>query len=177
MESTQAPVTRKYNRREINSEDIPLTQKSDIDLDSVIVHGESLPNVGGDPKVNASYMAQLAFNEEPVTIIIEENTRSDFPETFVPVAVQGKGAEVFTNGAWVEVGWLPIGVEITTKRKYVEVLIRSKSDSVKTEHDDATVERPRNRVTRRSSANYPVTILQDNNPLGRKWLTDIRMSH
>ena len=169
-------ATRKY-KRSIHSEDFPLSQKSDIDLDQPIVHGEALANVSGDVSFAADYLSQLAFNEEPVTIIIEENQRSDFPETHVPVSVQGKGAELFTNGQWLEVGWLPIGSELITKRKYVEVLVRSKSDSIKTNHDDATVERPRNTVTRRTSANYPVTVLEDRNPLGREWIARIRMSH
>lgn len=167
-------VTRKY-KRSIHTEDLPIAQKSDIDLDSPIIHGEALANIVNDAK--SDYMAALAFNEEPVTILIEENTRTDFPETHVAVAVQGKGAEIFENGKWLEIGWLPIGREIITKRKYVEVLARSKSDSVKTVHDDATVANPRNTLQRRTSANYPLSILQDANPKGREWLTSIRMSH
>jgi hypothetical protein len=171
-----APVKRAYNRRELHSEDIPLTQKQDIDLDSPIVHGEALASVG-DVAKNQAYIDELAFMEEPVTIIIEENSRSDFPETHVPAAVNGRNAEILQGGQWLQVGWLPIGRQITTKRKYVEVLLRSKSDSVRTQHDDATVERPRNTVSRRASANYPVTILEDRNPRGPQWLTKVRMEH
>ena len=80
------------------------------------------------------------------------------------MAVQGKGAEIFENGKWLEIGWLPIGREIITKRKYVEVLARSKSDAVKTVHDDATVANPRNTLQRRTSANYPLSILQTPTP-------------
>ena len=171
-----ASVTRKY-KRSIHTEDFPLGQKGDIDLDKPVVHGESLANVSGDVNFASDYLAKLAFNEEPVTIIIEENQRSDLPEPFVPSYVQGKGAEIFTNGQWLEVGWLPIGREIIVKRKYIENLVFSKSDSIRTIHDDATVERPRNSVTRRTSANYPITILEDRNPLGREWIAKIRMSH
>ena len=174
MEAAQ--VTRKY-KRSIHSEEIGLTQKDDIDLDKQIIHGESLPNVGGAFQANKDYMAQLAFNEEPVTIIIEENTRSDFPETHVPVQVAGRGAELLINGKWAEVGWLPVGQEITTKRKFVEVLVRSKTDTVNTIHEDANVERPRNSVQRRTSAMYPISVLVDENPMGRAWLTQVRTSH
>jgi hypothetical protein len=176
LEATQPSVSRKY-KRSLHTEDFALGQKDDIDLDAPIVHGEALAGVMGDVNFAKDQLAKLAFNEEPITIIIEENTRSDFPETFVPVTVQGKGAEVFENGRWMEVGWLPIGREIITRRKYVEVLIGSKSDSVKTTHDDATVERPRNTVSRRTSSNYPVTILNDANPLGREWVARIRQAH
>lgn len=168
------PVTRQYNRKEVNTGDMQIGQKSDIDisLDAQIVHGESIPNVSDE-----KFLADLAFMEEPVTIRIEENSRSDFPETHVPVQVQGKEAEVLQNGRWLTIGWLPIGVELTTKRKYVEVLARAKSDAVKTSHDDATVERPQNKITRRSSANYPMSIIQDNSPRGHEWLSNIMRGH
>jgi hypothetical protein len=170
--------SRKYSRAR-NSLDIPDTQKADIDLglDKPVVHGEALANVAGDVNQQSDYLAALEFNEEPLRIIIEENGRSDLPETHAPVAVQGKNAEVLINGKWVEVGWLPIGQEIITKRKYVEVLLRAKTDTFKTIHDDATVERPRNSVNRRTSAQYPVTVLQDNNPKGGEWLVRCRTNH
>lgn len=176
MDAVQAPVKRKYTRA-VHSEDFPIGQKEDLDigLDSQIIHGEALANPANDAK--SQFMQQLAFNEEPITILIEENTRSDFPETMVPVSVNGEGAEILLDGKWVRSGWLPIGRELTTKRKYVEVLARSKSDSIRTVHDDATVERPRNTIQRRTSANYPISILRDDNPKGRDWLATIRMSH
>lgn len=178
-----APVKRSYNRREVHSEDVPLTHRADVnlgeDLSAPVIHTEALPKMGDSDKdtSKAKWYADIAFNEEPVTIMIEENSRSDFPETHVPVAVNGKNAEIFVNGGWVEVGWLPIGVQLTTKRKYVEQLLRSKSESVRTEHEDATVERPRNTLKRRNTANYPVSILHDANPLSAQWLTRVRMEH
>lgn len=166
-------------RREIHTGDMQIGQKNDLDLslDSDIIHGEGLPNIAHEAELMASHHAALAFMEEPVMIRIEENTRSDFPETHVPVQVNGEGAEVLQNGKWLKIGWLPIGVPLTTKRKFVEVLARSKSDSVRTVHDDATVDRPRNLTQRRSSAQYPMSILQDNNPRGHEWLSRIMMGH
>jgi len=171
------PVKRAYSRKGTNSEDFPLGQKDDIDLDGEIKHGESIEQVSFDVNRQKEYMAKLAFNEEAITIIIEENSRSENPETHVPVSVNGKDAEVFTNGHWVSIGWLPVNQALTTKRKYVEVLLRAKSDSIKTMHDDATIERPRNMVRRSTSSNYPVTILEDKNPLGREWVAAIRREH
>lgn len=171
------PAKRQYKGREVNTAEFAVGQKNDIDLDSQIIHGEAIPNVAGDNEVNAQYMAELAFMEEPVTIKIEENSRSDFPETHVPVQVQGRGAEVLVNGQWVEMTWVPVNVILTMKRKFVEVLARSKSDSIRTNHDDATVERPRNTINRRTTANYPLSILSDDNPRGREWLQRIMMAH
>lgn len=162
-------------RRETNTADMPLAQKDDIDLslDSPIIHSEGLPNLTHEQEL----MAELDFMEQPMTIRIEDNSSSDFPETHVPVVVNGKNAEVLQNGKWLEIGWLPIGQTLVTKRKYVEVLARSRSDTIRTMHDDATVERPRNTVRRSTKANYPLSIIQDNNPRGHEWLSRIMMGH
>lgn len=177
MNQNQAPVTRKY-KQEINTADLPIEQKKDIDLDSPIIHGEALANVAGDVDYAKDYLAMLKFNEEPVTIIINEAGRqTDYPETHVPVQIQGKGAEVLIDGKWVAICWLPIGQELTTKRKYLEALLRSKSESISTQHEDANVERPRNILRRSNTSNYPVQVLEDRNPLGREWLSGLMRSH
>lgn len=177
MSNATSNQQRRQTGRDINTGDMPLSQKSDIDLDLPVQHGESLINVAGENSLNDDYQRELAFMEEPVTIRIEENSRSDFPETHVPVQVNGRGAEVMMNGKWTELTWVPINVVVTMKRKFVEVLARSKSESIKTQHDDANVERPRNLVQRRTSSNYPLSILQDDNPRGREWLQRIMLSH
>jgi hypothetical protein len=166
-------------RKEIHTGDMQIGQKDDLDLslDQQIIHGEDLPNLSQEAELMASHQAALAFMEEPVQIRIEENSRSDYPETHVPVQVNGEGAEVLQNGKWMRIGWLPIGIPLVTKRKFVEVLARSKSDAIRTVHDDATVERPRNLTQRRTSAQYPLSILQDNNPRGHEWLSRIMMGH
>lgn len=177
-DAAQTPVTRRY-KREHHTEDSPVGQQSDVDLslDKQIIHGEAFAAVAGDLDHNKGLLSELAFMEEPVTIMIEENSSSDHPETHVPVQVNGRGAEVLMNGKFVEMTWLPIGVQLTTKRKFVEVLARSKSTNIKTVHDDATVERPQNTVRRITKAQYPMSILQDDNPRGREWLARIRLEH
>lgn len=166
-------------QREIHTGELPVGQAPDIDisLDSPIIHGEEMPNISHEQELQASHTAALAFMEEPVMIRISESTNSDFPETHVPVQVNGKDAEVLQNGKWLSIGWLPIGTPLTTKRKYVEVLARSTSDVVTTVHDGADVEKPRNTVKRRTKAQYPLSILQDNNPRGHEWLSRIMMGH
>jgi hypothetical protein len=164
-------------RKEFHTGDMNIAQKDDINIDGDIARGESMVDVVGEKALNSSRLAELAFMEEPVTIRIEENSRSENPETHVATYVQGRGSEVLNDGKWLELGWLPIGVPLITKRKYVEVLARAKTDTIKTQHDDATVERPRNTVQRRTSSNYPISIIQDNNPRGHEWLSRIMMGH
>lgn len=178
MDATANPTIRKYTKKEYSTEDMPTPQRADVDLNDLVklIRGEQNVDVGGRP-LTAEYTEELAFNEEPVTIRIEENARSDFPETHVPVAVNGKPAEMMLNGSWAQVGWLPIGVEITVKRKYLESLIRSKVEIVRTLHDDADVAVPRNTLNRRNSQSYPTTIIEDKNPRGHAWATAVRNSH
>jgi hypothetical protein len=165
--------------REQHTADMPINQPSSIDLsfDKPVEHGENIPNIAHDNNLFDAHAAELAFMEEPVTIQINENSSADFPETHVPSYVQGKGAEVLQNGRWMEIGWLPIGPVLTTKRKYVEVLARSKSILVNTRHDDANVERPRNWVDRRVKACYPMSIINDDNPRGHEWIARVMMSN
>lgn len=173
------PAVRKYNKRETNTADLEIGQHEDIDvsLGATIIHGESLPNLNDKERAHQDYLKELAFNEEPIHILINENARSDFPETHVYCAVNGRGAEVLINGQWAEIQWAPIGQEVVMKRKYVEILVRSKSESINTKHEDANVERPRNTISRRVSANYPISVLRDDNPRGALWLSNIMRSH
>lgn len=178
-EALNNPVKRQYTRKEISTADMPIGQKADIDLGDLInfIRGESLADNVGEKPLTPEFLAELAFNEEPVTVRIEENSRSDFPETHAACAVNGRGAEVLHNGQWISMTWLPIGQVLTIKRKYVEVLARAKSDSIQTVHQDATVERPNNTVRRRTSSNYPLSIIEDRNPKGHEWLSRIMMGH
>lgn len=167
--------------KEYHTGDMEVGQKPDLDitLGQSIDHGADLPNVLDDNgKLSADKVAYEAFMEEPVTIRIEENSRADFPETHAPVCVNGKGAEILLeNGKWASVTWLPIGRPLTTKRKYVEVLARAKTDSVKTVHEDGSVDKPRNTLQRRSSTSYPMSVIMDKNPRGHEWLSNILMGY
>jgi hypothetical protein len=179
MDAVNNPVKRQYQRKEVSTADMDIGQRPNVDLEDLVnfIRGESIVDNVGEKPLLPEYADALAFMEEPVTIRIEENSRSDFPETHVPVAVNGKEAEVLQNGQWLAIGWLPVGVPLTTKRKYVEVLARAKPDAIRTVHDDANVERPRNTVQRRTSSSYPLSVIRDDNPRGHEWLSRIMMGH
>lgn len=124
--------------------------------------------------VQNEHLAELAFMEEPVTIFIETSGEEDAPQ-FADVAVNGKKAEVWdeANSRWVPIGFLSVGREITTKRKYVEVLARSKPQKVKTKVEDPRGD-PRNIVQRFTHSRFPFSVLEDKNPKGRAWLARIK---
>jgi len=180
MNAIDNPVKRQYNRKELHTSEMPMADKGDIDmsLDKELSHGEPQVHIASEQIAKDDYYAQLAFMEEPVTVSIEENSgNTKSPETHVPAFVNGKGAEVLINGKWHEFGWLPIGPQLVIKRKYVEVLARSRSTSIETIHDDATVKVPRNDVRRTNRANYPLTIIYDANPRGHAWVSAVRANH
>ena len=128
----------------------------------------------------AAYNAELAFMEEPVTIYIQQE-RSDNPPATYSCWVNGKGAEHLrdVNGVkkWMICGWLPVGVEVTTRRKYVEVLARSRRGSVKTDTQNPENQPNGGRITRRMSSEISFSIIEDKNPRGREWFSRIMMEY
>ena len=102
MEAINTPVRR--TRKEFHSDDTPIDQRESIDLNQEIDHEHIIV---ADQPITSDYAKLLAFGEEPVTIRIEKSS-----EKFAPVVVDcwvnGKGAEVFMNGHWVVLGYLPV---------------------------------------------------------------------
>lgn len=153
-----------------HSDDYKIDQKSDLpgdlkDRGPEVVTVDRLPN--------QDYLDELAFNEEPVTIRLEPTAEKNAPSSF-PVWVNGKGCEVFSNGRWFEMIYIPVGQIITTKRKYVEVIIRAKIDTVHTEVREPESEMPNNVVRRFTSAVHSFSIIEDRSPKGVAWLTELR---
>jgi len=169
-ETAPAPPAPRGPRREVHSEDMPIEQKPII-ADPADREGE-IVEVNSD-LINQDYLAELAFMEEPVTIRLEPGTQEN-ADPFFPVWVNGKPAEVFQRGRWEEVGYLSVGRQVTVKRKTLEVIVRAKVDSVRTEHEDAVVERPRNWVRRTTSAIHSFSVIRDDNPRGAAWLEEMR---
>jgi hypothetical protein len=86
------------------------------------------------------YMKDLAFNEHPVTVVIPKSTERNAPN-FVPCAVNGFGPEVWDERSkrWLNFdGWLPVSRVLTVKRKYLEVLARSRRDEYRTREVNPT---------------------------------------
>ena len=167
MEAQNAPVRRP--RPELHTADIGIQQKDTIES------REDLANeviAAPEDVLKADYAERLAFNEEPVTIRIERSAEKYAPSV-VDCWCNGKGAEVLSQGRWVETGYLPIGMPVTTKRKYVEILARSKVDSVNTKVEDRDSEKPLNLIERSTSSRAPFSVLEDRNPKGAAWLTSL----
>jgi hypothetical protein len=174
-EAINRPVLTRSRRGASEADEFAIGQSPDVILPATgSVTRESdiiLPVEGSD--VNDK-LAELAFMEEPMTIYLEPNGEEE-AASFADVAVNGKKAEVFypEQNRWMAIGYLPVGVEIITKRKYVEVLARSKPQRIRTKVDDPRGD-PRNVINRFTHSRYPFSVLEDKNPKGRAWLTKIR---
>jgi hypothetical protein len=181
--ATNAPVRRQQKdkqakntpvhapAKELHSADIPQMQPPEISLafNKPLERGEAIELI--DKPLESDYAQALLMAEEPITIQIEPGQEENAP-TVVDCWVNGKGAEVLDprTGKWLELNCLPIGGPITTKRKYVEVLARSKFDTIRTKTGDMTQDQPENRIVRNTGRKAVFSVLEDRNPKGRDWL-------
>jgi hypothetical protein len=155
--------------REIHSADLEVGQLPSVSLNLEDELDPSNIVLPVDSALMADQAEALAFAEQPVMIRIEPGADEDAPMVW-DCWVNGKGAECMINGKWIEMSALPIGVPVITKRKYIEVLARSKQTVVKTrvvKHQD----REDNIADRRTRQVTPFSVLQDKDPRGGEWLT------
>lgn len=172
MNAKDVPLS--FGAKETHTGDMKIDQKKAIenreDLESEVVTAPA------DLSLDMEYQELLKFNEQPITVTIHSGGAmpgEKFPPKFVPVWCNGKGAEVFMNGRWVEVEALPVGIPVTVKRKYVEILVRSKHTSVNTRHEGTEAEQPRNLVERNTTAFIPISVNKDTDPRGGEWLRQL----
>lgn len=127
---------------------------SDIDIQSI--HGL-------DEKAK-----KLAFLEQMVTVELSEGTDID-AEKFIFLSVNGVGPG--PNGF----EWVPRGVPVRMKRKYLEVLARARQVKYKN-HEQTNREGVQESFQRARSADiYPFTIIEDSRE-GIDWLRQLRAS-
>lgn len=125
-----------------------------------------------DAEPSMSQAERLAFMQEPVVVYIQPNLTTKHPEPYVPVWVNGKGAEVYSYATkkWFSFGVLPVGVNVTTRRKYVEVLAAARAENVRTDTWKDTSGEAFNEIHREQAFHYGFTIVHDwNKEMGRKW--------
>lgn len=167
-DAVNQPVRR---RRETSTTEFTVGEMDPIDLTgeedrpSRIVEADSTA-------LKAEYTQAIAFAEEPVTIMVSKGNDRN-AALVVDCWVNGKGAELLINGKWREAGWIPCDREVTTKRKYVEVLLRSKTTSYMTEHSEPGAQYIQNRAVPSTNLRNNVSVLEDKHPLGRAWLSSI----
>ena len=120
-------------------------------------------------EVTQEYLAELAFNEDPVTIIINASTHKNAASIFENWC-NGRGAEMLVNGKWLIIKDLPVGKPITVKRKIVEQIVRARVMGIQTIHEEPPVQSPRNEIIRTSSQVHSFSIVRDESPRAVQWM-------
>jgi hypothetical protein len=129
--------------------------------------------ITADPSVmNKDYADELSFMSDWLTIRLEPSGAENAPDTF-PCWINGVGARVLVNGQPVIWTHLPVGPEITVQRSVVEVIARSKTARVQTEHTGDPFRQLANKTSRNVSQTQPFSIIHDPNPRGRAWVAEM----
>lgn len=148
----------------VHSESMPLAQPGDISLpESGPLTRTNETIVPADATaLDKNYADALKFNEDVLEIRLEPSSEENAP-TVIDVTVNG------------ETVWIPVGQDIRIKRKFVEVLMRSKPVAISTAHEDIGAKVINNRIVRNTRAKYPLSILSDPaQGKGIEWMRRIR---
>lgn len=171
-------------RHELHTDDIKIEQPDPIveaDGRTDVLEEELASPIVTDKAMHAGLskglLAELAFNEEPVTVMFTPN-QERFAAPFVDAYCQNKGIEVLTDdGHWICLTQVPVNVEVTMKRKYVEIFARCQHTDVKANHGGIPHDGsdPVNKTLRSTNLKHPFVLIQDVNPRGREWLKRLIM--
>lgn len=167
-------------RHELHTDDIKIEQVDPVsevgdDASADIHHATILVDKALHPGLPKSYLDELAFNEEPVTVMFTP-AQERFAAPFVDAAVMGTGIEAMTDdGRWLQLHQVPVGQEVTIKRKYVEVFARCKHTDVRAFSRGVPSDgsEPVNDTLRSTNLKFPFVLIEDKNPRGREWLMKI----
>lgn len=151
------PVARQYAQREVTNAELPRRELDALE-DPAADRSEILI---ADASAAGDYAADLAFMEEKVTILLHRGREKNAPTAEM----------VGVNGV---IKWIPVDTPVTIERKFVENLARAQPMNIDTQSgespgDDLTF----NKVHRHLSSLVSFSVLKDDNPRGRDWLTRV----
>jgi hypothetical protein len=171
------PSSRKH---ELHTDDIKIEQASPVsergDEQAADIHQSSIfVDKAMHPGLPKAYLEELRFNEEPVTVMFTP-AQERFAAPFVDAAVMGIGLEAMSeDGRWLQLHQVPVNMEVTIKRKYVEVFARCKHTDVRAFARGVPSDgsEPVNDTLRSTNLKFPFVLIEDKNPRGREWLMKI----
>lgn len=156
-------------RQELHSDTMKVEQKPPISDPSTYDGDVVLTERTHDQ----DYIDELAFMAEPVTIRLEPSAEKNAAGAY-PCWCNGKPAEVYQNGRWDAIGYLPVGRVLIVRRSILEIIIRAKIDTIQTQIIGQDSERPNNVVSRFTSPVHSFSIIEDRNPRGSAWVQELR---
>ncbi len=158
-------------RQELHSEQLPRPEQPEPLIGNLADREPEV--VIADPSLmTKDYEDELAFMADWLTIRLEPSGAENAPDSF-PVWVNGTGARVMVNGRPVIWTHLPVGKEITVQRSVVEIIARSKTMRVQTDHTGDLFRQLENKTPRRVSQTQPFSIIHDPSPRGRAWASEM----
>jgi hypothetical protein len=157
-------------RQKLHSDTLPKVEQKPPIVDTASYDGDVILT---ERTHEQDYLDELAFMSEPVTIRIEPSSDKNAAGAF-PCWCNGKAAEVFQNGRWDEIGYLPVGRVLIVRRSILEIIIRAKVDTLQTQIIGQDSERPNNVVSRFTSPVHSFSIIEDSNPRGPAWVAELR---
>lgn len=101
---------------------------------------------------------RMAFDNEMVTVMVQESGDTKYPDPCISVWVNGKHQLFVRN------------MQITCKRMYVEALARSRPESYDNQEYTTNDGVRGYRYIKRASVKYPFQMIRDDNPRGAEWL-------
>lgn len=126
-----------------------------IDHDDEVTHVEPSRYV---PKAKAD---RMAFDNEMVTVMVQESGDTKYPDPCISVWVNGRHQLFVRN------------YPITCKRMFVEGLARSRPETFDNQEYVNADGIKGYRWPKRTALKYPFQLLQDSNPAGVEWLKGI----
>lgn len=123
--------------------------------------GQNVESIIAREKDLARIVKEEAFFNELVTIVVQATGAENEAPDFI-LNVNGMSQPIFRD------------VEITLKRKFVEVLARCKETKFTPLAADMNNPLSTNIPRGRTGATYPFTVIEDKNPIGREWLRAVR---
>lgn len=170
------PRSRKH---ELHTDDIKIEQREEVvqtgDPESLSDGPVKIDPVT-HPNLSKSYLDALAFNQEPVTVMFTPG-QERFSAPFVDGYIAGVGIEVLSDdGTWLKIEQVPVNVEVTTKRMYVEIFARAKHTDVRAYSSgvQANGTDPQNFFKESTMLKYPFVVIDDpRGAQGAEWLRKI----
>ena len=117
-------------------------------------------NGGDGPQLDDEKLANMAFDNEPVTVMIHKTTDKLAPKTF-PISVNGK-TEIFAYGETK-----------TVKRMFVEGLMRAKPTNYRNEEFTNEKGIMDVRWPSNTGLRFNFSIVKDSNPNSEAWMKSI----
>jgi hypothetical protein len=175
--TAEQPVVRRGVKRksELDSRSVTPEQKPSLKM-APINEPQERPStiVPADPNMKDLDFDALAFSEDPIRILIHRSIDPKFsPNCTDYIAVNGVAAEMLFKNGWIKLGYLPRGIPFYTKRKYVEVIAKSKMTQWSTRVEEKVNEDPMNYTDPVTSATLAFSVLEDKNPKGAEWLVTL----